>query len=122
MREAITPAGFAYFAMPFSGISSMQPMLFCRNASRRMPRTFARVLLEHFRAQPCDAPDDEQQGADLRRQPEIVEDSRQGPVDVQRDWRRAIAEGRFESAREADAVTGQPAVLSKAEEHRHPWI
>ncbi len=34
--------GFAYLTMPFSGISSMMPMLFWRRASRRMPRIFAR--------------------------------------------------------------------------------
>ena len=28
ISEAITPAGFAYLTMPFSGISSMIPMLF----------------------------------------------------------------------------------------------
>src|ERR1041385_7142210 len=42
MSEAITPAGFAYLTMPFSGISSMTPMLFWRSASRRMPSTFER--------------------------------------------------------------------------------
>ena len=30
ISEQITPAGFAYLTMPFSGISSMMPMLFCR--------------------------------------------------------------------------------------------
>ena len=42
MSEAITPAGFAYLTMPFSGMSSMMPMLFWRRASRRMARTFER--------------------------------------------------------------------------------
>ena len=42
ISAAITPAGFAYFTIPFSGISSITPILFCRNASRRIPRTFAR--------------------------------------------------------------------------------
>ena len=42
ISEAMTPAGFAYLTMPFSGSSSMTPMLFCRSASRRMPSTFAR--------------------------------------------------------------------------------
>ena len=44
ISEAMTPAGFAYFTMPLSGISSMMPMLFCRSASRRMPSTLARRL------------------------------------------------------------------------------
>src|SRR5712691_1159514 len=42
ISEAMTPAGFAYFTISLSGISSMIPMLFCRSASRRMPSTFAR--------------------------------------------------------------------------------
>ena len=44
IRDAITPAGFAYFTMPFSGISSITPILFWREASRRIPRTFDRRL------------------------------------------------------------------------------
>ena len=42
ISDAITPAGLAYLTMPFSGISSMMPMLFWRSASRRMPSTLAR--------------------------------------------------------------------------------
>ena len=42
MSEAMTPAGLAYLTMPFSGSSSMMPMLFWRRASRRMPSTLPR--------------------------------------------------------------------------------
>ena len=44
ISEQITPAGLAYLTMPFSGSSSMMPMLFWRSASRRMPSTLARRL------------------------------------------------------------------------------
>ena len=42
ISEAMTPAGLAYLTIPLSGISSMTPMLFCRNASRSTPCTLAR--------------------------------------------------------------------------------
>ena len=42
--DAITPTGLAYFTMPFSGISSITPMLFCRRASRRIPMILKRLL------------------------------------------------------------------------------
>ena len=44
ISETITPAGLAYLTRPFSGISSMTPMLFWRSASRRMPSTLPRRL------------------------------------------------------------------------------
>ena len=41
----MTPAGFAYFTIPFSGISSMTPVLFCRRASRSTPMILKRLEL-----------------------------------------------------------------------------
>ncbi len=41
-REATRPTGLAYLTMPFSGSSSMTPMLFWRSTSRRMPMTLKR--------------------------------------------------------------------------------
>jgi len=37
ITHAITPTGFAYFTIPFSGISSIIPTLFCLRASRSTP-------------------------------------------------------------------------------------
>src|SRR6267143_4890520 len=225
ISEAMTPAGFAYFTIPFSGISSMIPMLFCRSASRRMPSTFARrrgsglpmplsstlicaslmavaslppaqatarhklstaawsyvstarmaafarassvcatacssgvivrvgaaatptslsvlarrdavvryrdldahrllarVLLEHFGAQPGDAPDDEQQLADHRRQAEVDQDRGERAVDVQRDRPETLADRRFERPAEADAVPGEPGIPGEREQHVHARI
>ena len=42
ISDAITPAGLAYLTIPFSGISSITPMLFWRRASRSTPCTLAR--------------------------------------------------------------------------------
>ena len=41
--EAMRPTGFAYLTIPFSGSSSMTPMLFWRRTSRRMPMTLSRL-------------------------------------------------------------------------------
>src|SRR6185437_1813333 len=42
ISTASTPAGLPNFTMPFSGISSMTPMLFWRSTSRRMPSALRR--------------------------------------------------------------------------------
>src|SRR5437867_1538601 len=138
ISDAMMPAGFAYLTIPFSGISSMMPMLFCRSASRRMPRTFARrfgsglpiplssTLIRASRvavasfppAQAREAGDDEQQRADFGREPEVVEDRRHGAVDVERDRLDAFRECRFECTSEPDAISCQAAIVGEAENHR----
>ena len=76
-------------------------------------RLLARVLLEHFGAQPGDAADDEQQLADHRREAEVDRIAASAPSMFSGIGLIRSRDRRFERAREADAVAGEAGVLGE---------
>jgi hypothetical protein len=86
-----------------------------RNANAH--RFFAAILLGNFRSETGDTTDDKNQLSERRREAEIVENSSQSAIDIDRERLEFLLCGDLDGFHERNAITGQTAIARNPEKN-----